>query len=190
MTHVMLPLRTERLELRLHRESDAWWMHRILSRADVCRYLPYGPLSEEGAREKNRERMARTGLDDDAGALSLAFEVEGKPAGWVSTWYTDRDYRIAEIGWTVDPEYSRRGFGTEAVTATLKLAFEQYGVHRVVARVDPRNTVSAALARRVGMSCEGHQRKDFWNKGEWNDTLIFALLEEDSGVETRTPRSD
>lgn len=45
--------------------------------------------------------------------------------------------------------------------------------------MDARNTASARLAERVGMVQEAHFRKNWWSKGEWTDTLIFAQLADD-----------
>jgi RimJ/RimL family protein N-acetyltransferase len=58
----------------------------------------------------------------------------------------------------------------------LHLAFDVLGWHRVTARVDARNTASAALARRLGMRQEAHLVENEWFKGMWTDELGFALL--------------
>ena len=42
--------------------------------------------------------------------------------------------------------------------------------------MDARNSASAALARRVGFRLEAHHVQDWFSKGEWTDTLIFARL--------------
>lgn len=58
----------------------------------------------------------------------------------------------------------------------LRIAFEHYRLHRVTAQMDARNDASARLAAALGMRQEAHFRQDWWNKGEWTDTLVFALL--------------
>lgn len=73
-------------------------------------------------------------------------------------------------------EHGGSGYATEAVSAGLRIAFGQDDVHRVVAQMDARNTSSARLATRVGMRQEAHHRQDFWSKGEWTDSLVFAML--------------
>jgi aminoglycoside 6'-N-acetyltransferase len=65
---------------------------------------------------------------------------------------------------------------TEAAGAILEIAFAGIGLHRVLARLDPRNDASAALCRRLGMREEGYFAQDTWFKGEWGDTSIFAIL--------------
>lgn len=91
----------------------------------------------------------------------------------------------AEIGWVLDPAQGGKGYATEAATAILDAAFDHYGLHRVMAQMDARNTASAKLAARVGMTQEAHLRADWWSKGEWTDTLIFGMLDSDrAGSET------
>lgn len=170
------PISTKRLVLRPHRPSDAAWMQWTYSKPAVYRFLPYGPFTLEEATQKNYQRMAHTSLDENVGRLSLVFERQGAPIGTVTMWMTDSRHRIAEIGWTVDPAFGGQGLATEAVTAVLAVVFEAHGLHRIVARIDPRNTSSANLALRVGMTLEGQLRQDFWNRGEWTDTRIFGML--------------
>lgn len=184
---VRLPLRTERLTLRLHREGDEDWLHRIYGRADVARFLLEGPWTAEEAAARLAERRTRTGLEGDAGALALVVEHAGTPVGDVALWLTDRQRRIAEIGWVLDPERGGRGYAAEAVSAVLRLALADpraggLGLHRVAAQMDARNTASARLAERAGMTREAHLRSDWWSKGEWTDTVVFGALSGDPGL--------
>ncbi|MGJ3510034.1 GNAT family N-acetyltransferase [Enemella sp. A6] len=174
-----LPIRTERLSLRPHHEADVDSLYRIYSRPEVARYLLEEPWSEAEAAQKVRERLPRIDLDADAGALALVIEHDRTVIGDVALWFTDKEHRIAEIGWVLDPEYGGRGYAAEAVRALLDLAFDHYHLHRVVAQMDGRNAASARLAAKIGMHQEAHLRQDWWSKGEWTDTIIYAMLHSD-----------
>ncbi|MBF4566593.1 GNAT family N-acetyltransferase [Plantibacter sp. VKM Ac-2876] len=173
------PLSTDRLVLRPHEPSDADWLLSVYSRPDVATYLLDDPWTEEVAQRKSAERLTRIGLDSPARALTLIVEHEGAPVGEVLLWYTDHERGVAEIGWVLDPEHGGKGFASEAVGAVLDLAFSTPGMHRVAAQMDGRNTTSARLAERVGMRREAHLRQDWWNKGEWTDTVVFGMLASD-----------
>ncbi|MDK8880300.1 GNAT family N-acetyltransferase [Corynebacterium sp. MSK008] len=174
------PLITERLQLRLHAPGDAGWLHNLYSRPDVARYLLDEPWTAEVTREKLGERLAKTGLDDEAGALALVIEHDGAPIGDVALWLTDKEHRQGEIGWVLNPEFGGQGFASEAVRAVLDLGFDHYRVHRITAQMDARNNASAALARRVGLRLEAHHVQDWYSKGEWTDTLVYARLASES----------
>lgn len=172
-----LPLVTERLRLRAHRAEDTAALQRIYARPDVVRFLLDDPWTAADARERVAERVPKTDLDGGTGALALVVEHRNTVIGDVLLWLTDPGQRVAEIGWVLDPDHGGHGFAAEAVREVLRLGFEDHGLHRVVARMDARNEASAKLARRVGMTQEAHLRQDWWSKGEWTDTLIFAVLD-------------
>ena len=187
MEPLELPLTTDRLRLRTYVESDAEAQLPIFSREDVARFLLEDPWTAEVARTKIAERMRRTGLETESRALALVIEtadgldgIEGsRVIGDISLWFDSDSQEKAEIGWILDPAASGHGFATEAAIAVLNVAFDHYGLHRVFAQMDSRNTASAKLARRIGMREEAHLRKDWWSKGEWTDTLIFGMLASD-----------
>lgn len=187
MEPIELPLTTDRLRLRTYVESDVDEQLRIFSREDVSRFLLEDPWTAEVARTKVSERMQRTGLETESRTLALVIEtadgldsLEGsRVIGDIALWLEDGSDEKAEIGWILDPAASGHGFATEAAIAVLNVAFDHYGLHRVFAQMDSRNTASAKLARRIGMREEAHLRKDWWSKGEWTDTLIFGMLASD-----------
>lgn len=187
MDPIELPLTTDRLRLRTYVESDVDEQLRIFSREDVSRFLLEDPWTAEAARTKVSERMQRTGLETESRALALVIEtadgldsLEGSHViGDIAIWLDNDSEQKAEIGWILDPAASGHGFATEAAIAVLNVAFDHYGLHRVFAQMDSRNTASANLARRIGMREEAHLRKDWWSKGEWTDTLIFGMLASD-----------
>lgn len=187
MDPVDLPLTTDRLRLRPYVESDAEAQLRILSREDVSRFVLQDPWTAEVAETQIAKRIPRTGLETESRALALVIEtadgldsLEGsRVIGDVALWLEDGSEEKAEIGWILDPAAGGHGFATEAVIAVLNVAFDHYGLHRVFAQMDARNTTSAKLAQRIGMRQEAHLRKDWWSKGEWTDTLIFGMLASD-----------
>lgn len=176
---VAFPVFTDRLRLRLHVSNDCSWLHRIYSRPDVARYLLDEPWTIEDADRHTAERVAKTDLDGDSGALAVVVERDEESIGDVTLWFTDRKRRVAEIGWVLDPVFGGQGYAAEAVRAVLDLGFEQYRLHRVAAQMDSRNVGSARLAASVGMRQEAHLRQDWWSKGGWTDTLIYAILAAD-----------
>ena len=58
----------------------------------------------------------------------------------------------------------------------MRLAFDDWGIHRVFAQLDPRNDASAPVCQRLGMRQEAQPREESWFTGEWGDVAIFGLL--------------
>ena len=175
------PVRSPRLSLRPLSAADTTALLAYRSRADVCRYVPFTPMDTAIIAERLGTAWARTSLNDEGQNLTLGVEVTdtGELVGDVVLMWHSREHRGGEIGYVLNPESSGHGYATEAVRRLLGLAFDDLGLHRVIARVDARNDASARLARRLGMRQEAYLVRNEWFKGEWTDELDFALLEEE-----------
>ena len=61
----------------------------------------------------------------------------------------------------------------------LRLGFEELGLHRIIGRIDARNTPSARVLERLGMRREAHFVHNEILKGEWTDEVVYAMLEDE-----------
>jgi aminoglycoside 6'-N-acetyltransferase len=86
------------------------------------------------------------------------------------------DKRLAQIGYTVAYRYWNQGYGTEIVRGLTDYAFRTFGLHRIVASVDPRNAGSCRVLEKAGFTKEAHFRQSEWFKGEWADDAVYAIL--------------
>ena len=173
------PLRTDRLVLRTMTEADVDDIHAYQSLPDVCAYVTYEPRSRAEVAEKVAQYSQATTLAGEGDYWQLAVERAEEPGRVIGdVYFTIRSEanETAEIGWVLNPDFSGRGYMTEAARAVLGIAFDEIGVHRVAAVLDPRNTTSIALCERLGMRREAHFVEDLWFKGAWGDTLIYGLL--------------
>ena len=176
------PLTTPRLKLRLHQSGDLEDLLAYHGQPGVARYLLNVPWTPAEAERQMHKRLQRTDLRQSE-TLPLVWEYGGKVIGDTSLWLTDdageSSGEVAEVGWVMNPAFGGQGLATEAVSAVLNLAFDHYRLHRVVAQMDARNTASAKLCERLGMKKEAHLRQNWWSKGEWTDTMIYASLASD-----------
>jgi RimJ/RimL family protein N-acetyltransferase len=170
------PLRTPRLTIRAITPADVDDLHAFQSDPEVCRYLPYAPRTRDEVVEKAAKFSQALTLAGHGDFWQLAIERTEAP-GVIGDLYFAVEGAAAEIGWTLHPAQHGRGYMTEAAGALLDVAFGALGRHRVSARLDPRNTASAALCRRLGMRQEAHFVEDEWFKGEWGDTAVYAVLD-------------
>jgi RimJ/RimL family protein N-acetyltransferase len=92
-------------------------------------------------------------LEQEGDALILGAERAdgGELIGDLMLRWLSAEHSSGEIGYVFSPAHGGRGYAAEAAHAVLHLAFDDLGLHRVVARVDARNTASARLVTRVGM---------------------------------------
>ena len=171
------PLEGPRVSLDLLRPDDFDALYAIQSDPDVCRYLLYEPRSAEKVHEVLERDAAATRLAEPEDFVQPAIrDASGQLIGTMYFKLASVEDKTGEIGWLLDPRFQGQGYAREAAALLLDLAFGELGVHRVAARVDPRNLASAALCRRLGLRLEAHHAEDEWFKGEWGDTAIYAVL--------------
>jgi RimJ/RimL family protein N-acetyltransferase len=184
------PIRTGRLVLRVMTAADVDDIHAYQSREDVCRYLLFEPRSRAEVAEKVALYATATTLAGDGDFWQLAIEradAPGRVIGDVYFTIKSAEHATAEIGWTLHPDFGGKGYMTEAAGAVLDVAFGPLGLHRVSAELDARNATSAALCRRLGMREEAYLVEDFWFKGAWGDTSIFAVLDREWAARAPAP---
>ena len=175
------PVRSARLLLRPLTTADVDDLVEYRSIPEVCRYVPFEPQTVSDVIERINGAWRHQALDAEGQSITLGAELleSGKLIGDVMLRWLSAEHSCGEIGYVVSPAYSGRGYAAEAAHAGLHLAFDDFRLHRVIARIDARNSASARLASRLGMRQEAHLRQNEWFKGEWTDEIDFAVLAED-----------
>lgn len=179
MLRPVWPLETERLVIRPFEAGDLDAMQRIHGDPRVVQWLYNEPRTPDEAREHLERKIAGTALvaDDDWLSAAAAARDGGALVADLAMHLVSAEHRCVEIGYIVDPAYAGRGFATEASSALLRLAFDQFGMHRVIGRVEPRNTGSVRVLEKLGMRREAHFVENEWVKGEWQSEFVFAILD-------------
>jgi RimJ/RimL family protein N-acetyltransferase len=174
-----LPIETERLLLRTFEPGDFDALATMHSDADLVRWIPWGPRSDDEVRATLERKIGCTSIDDEGDGLGIAVVLSssGEMIGDFTLQRLSVEHSLAEIGFMLAPGHHGQGYANEASEAILALAFERLGFHRVVGRLEARNDASAAVLERLGMRREAHLVDNEWIKGEWQSELIYAMLE-------------
>jgi RimJ/RimL family protein N-acetyltransferase len=172
------PVATERLLLRPLRAGDVEALLAYRSLPDVCRFVPFEPMTRAVIEERLGTLWASTELTDEGQTLTLGVELAGtgELVGDVILFWHSREHGGGEIGYVLNPQFAGHGYATEAAHAVLRLGFDDLGLHRIIARIDERNDASAKLAARLGMRQEARLVRNELFKGEWSTELNFAML--------------
>ena len=94
-----------------------------------------------------------------------------------------RGFQNAYLGYYGMAASAGRGLMTEAVRLAARYAFDEIGLHRLEANIQPDNTRSLALARRVGFRREGFSPRYLRIDGVWRDHERWALLADEPGLD-------
>lgn len=174
----MVLLRTAWLVLREFAEGDWPAPHDIESRLEVARYQTFEPRTPEasrayiaGASERAAE-VPRCGYD-----LAVVLAAEDRLIGRCGLGVTDPALAEGMVCYyTLHPACWGRGYATEAARGLVDFGFRELRLHRIWADCDPRDVASWRLLETLGMRREGHLQENARIKGEWVDSLIYAVL--------------
>lgn len=83
----------------------------------------------------------------------------------------------AGLGYWIDADLAGAGLMTEAVARLVAVAFEEIGLHRLWAGVQPANRPSQRVLEKLGFVREGLHRQELFINGRWQDQYFFTLLE-------------
>ena len=98
-------------------------------------------------------------------------------------------FKSGYLGYQIGAPYARRGYMTEGLALTLRIAFGRLRLHRVEANIQPGNRASIALVRRAGFWREGLSPRYLKIAGRWRDHERWALTVEEWRRRGRRARS-
>ncbi len=167
---------TSRLLLRPLRVDDAPVLAAYRSDPEVARYQPWvTPYTVTDATELIGDMVQPDPTSPGWFQYGIELRGSGTLIGDLGV-NLGENLMQAEIGFTLDPAYQGKGYGTEAVRGILDHLFTVQGLHKVSAEADARNTASTRLLERAGFQPEGCRRAHSYLKGEWTDDVVFGLL--------------
>jgi len=163
-------IRTPRLVLRRVRPAEDFaGIHAVLSNPQAMAYWSTPPHESEQQTREWLAAMAATAPDEGD---DFIIEYQGRTVGKAGF------YRFPDIGYILAPELWGQGLVAEALAPIIARAFEQAGLERITADVDPRNTASIRLLEKLGF-VETHRAERTWLiAGAWCDSVYFALSRE------------
>ncbi|MEF2967180.1 GNAT family protein [Paenibacillus sp. M1] len=169
-------LETERFILRKLTREDARDLFHYFSNDEVTKYYDLDRLVEL----RQAEELIQTWNSRFQEKKGFRWAITAKPGNKVigtcgyHNW--SKEHYKAEIGYELNPEYWRQGVMTEVLQEIMRFGFEDLGLNRVEAYIDPDNIRSRFLLEKTGFHEEGYLKQNFYEKGQFVDSVIFALL--------------
>ncbi|RHW74730.1 GNAT family N-acetyltransferase [Colwellia sp. RSH04] len=102
--------------------------------------------------------------DNDTVIGEVAFNIED--------WHHQR----VEIGYRISNVAAGKGICTKAVSLLINYLCDNIGVHKIVAKCDPRNVASYKVMEKLGMKREAFFTEHYLLGDEWADQYDYGLL--------------
>ena len=82
----------------------------------------------------------------------------------------------AYMGYALGHGFTGNGYATEAVRLIVTFAFRELKLHRLEANIQPHNTPSLNLVKRLGFTKEGFSERYLKIGGRWRDHERWAII--------------
>jgi len=173
----LLEIQTKNLIIRNHKESDWEDLFDYLSLPEIYTFEPGEPISSEEARSLMAERSKNNDF------LAVVHRKSNRMIGHLYFHQCDpKQFMTWELGYIFNPRFQNLGYCTEASSAVLDYAFNQWNAHKVVAFCNPKNISSWKVLEKIGMEREGFfKEKAFFRKDKdgnplWHDCYAYGIL--------------
>ncbi|GAA0379620.1 GNAT family N-acetyltransferase [Bacillus horti] len=169
-------IETDRLRLRLFRESDAKDVSTMCNNYNIYKStlnLPYpypidSALSWIANHEENfnQDRMYELAVTDkNSGKLFGAIAISNQ-----------KQHRNGEMAYWIGEEHWGKGYGTEAAKAMLEFVFKEKKYHRVYARYFKSNPASGEIMKKCGMTYEGTLKDHVYKNDSYEDIVYYGIV--------------
>jgi [ribosomal protein S5]-alanine N-acetyltransferase len=177
-------LKTERLNLRGFRSSDATRVSRLAGEfeiADTTLRIPH-PYEKKIAEQwiSGHRRKYEEG---ESIHWAIILNENKKLIGSISLMHINRKHLHAEMGYWIGKEYWNYGYASEAGLAVIRYGIEDLGLNRIHAHCFSRNQASARVLKKMGMSHEGTLRQHIRKWHKFEDIEMFAILKSEVNLD-------
>jgi RimJ/RimL family protein N-acetyltransferase len=146
-------LETDRLTLRMFRESDFEDYARLCADQEVMRFLG-GKTFDRIEAWRNMASIIGHWHLRGYGHWAVEEKQSGKLAGRIG-FLNPAGWPGFELGWTLAREFWGRGYATEGAQRALKYGFQELNRDHIISLIHPDNKPSIRVAERLGEKLEG-----------------------------------
>ena len=166
-------LRGKNIILREQRAEDAAFYAHWFSQPRVMFQCGFTELTDE---ETERNRIEVDHRSEDSVWFTIT-DLDGNILGETGLLRMFPAWHQTDLTIIIpDPKMQHRGYGTEAISMMLDLAFDRYQMHRVSIGVVGLNTEALKFYKRVGFKQEGILEEGYYYNGEYSDFIMMRIL--------------
>lgn len=131
--------------------------------------------------------LARTHRDDHEGLLVCCRETD-RISGVININNIVRgSFLSASLGYYAGASHAGRGYMREGLELVKRYAFQDLGLHRLEANIQPDNRRSIALVERCGFEYEGLSPAFLYIDGAWRDHQRWTIWDPRSTLDSPSP---
>jgi [ribosomal protein S5]-alanine N-acetyltransferase len=152
-------IKTERLYMEKLKQEDAQTVFLYRSNDTVSMYQTFHPKTLQDVIEFIKSNTKHIDIDDSWFQLGI-YLLSGKLIGDFGIHFIDNKTGICEIGYTINPDNQRKGYGKEATLGVLNYLFGIMKKNEIIASIDPRNEPSKRMIEGMGFEIKEQKPDD------------------------------
>lgn len=160
-------LSTERLSLRQMNSGDENEIFLLRSDERVLEFIDIAKAETVADAAKFIDKININIANNESIMWAICLKDSPILIGNICFWNIIKEELIAEIGYSILPEFQGRGIMQEAVTKVIEYGFETMHLNSIVADLDPQNIKSIKLLERNAFIYTG--------KSQEEDLLVYTL---------------
>ena len=174
------PIETDRLYLRQLQMEDVYeYYERLFGDGDVSRYMLFDPHQDIGESLESLQRKLDKYDQGNYYCWGITQKGDDSLIGLIELLRFDERDSSCSFVYMLGCNYWNRGYGTEALKAVFRFAFEELEVERILADHMTKNPASGAVMRKAGMIHVGTEREKYEKLGMIFDAEAYEIRREE-----------
>lgn len=174
-----MTLETTRLLLRPISPEDAKALFDYRRDRETNSYQGWIPENPDDAARFIASTAKQLDIPDTWFQFVIIEKQTQKLIGDLGIHFLGAENKQVELGCTLNKDFQKNGYATEAVKRVIDYLFKELHKHRISTSIDPDNKRSIQLVERIGFRKEAHFVESLYLHGAWVDDLVYALIEKD-----------
>ncbi len=151
--------------------------------------LPWEPHQKVKSERERWNSFFSTANTEDRQRFLICENVSGDMVGYVGLNDIRRGVmQSCNAGYWIAERFTRKGYMTEGLRLAVRHAFRTLALHRVEAGIQPHNTASVGVVKKLGFRYEGTALRLLEINGKWSDHERWAITAEE-WHEAKAPRT-
>ncbi|MGF9909564.1 GNAT family N-acetyltransferase [Brevibacillus porteri] len=175
----MKHLETQRLRLKPIEINDAPFLFTFWSDPIVSKHMNIETFTEVTQAEQMILLLQNLSLEQKACRWTIVLNQTSQVVGSCGFNYFDFENERAEIGYDLGYPFWGNGFVPEALQSLISFGFNDLGLNRIEAKVEPENINSVKVLKKLHFVEEGILRQYEKSKGQLVDLTMYSVLRED-----------
>lgn len=172
-------LETERFILRQIKQDDSQEIFQYFSMDEVTKFYDLESFTNIEQAEELICRWNQRFENNQGIRWGITLRSEDCVIGTCGFHGWAKNHCKIEIGYELTPEYWRQGIMTEVIPKIIEFGFNNLGLNRIEAFVEPENMGSRKVLEKVGFTEEGILKEHFYWRNRFVDNVLYALLKKE-----------